>query len=162
MLITMVFAKNAHQHVRLAMDQDHSNVFNVSMDFINLEAVIIALNAQQVVLNAIDKVNAQNAMIIIIKVQMEIASDVMNLAENVKETPIIALLAELDITFMAKNADHAIQIVKNVKAQGIFAQNVKKVNSLMIGNSVFHVQKTARNALVLLRKNAKNVLMVIA
>lgn len=67
-------------------------------------------------------------MIIIIKVRKEIASDVMKHVENVKVILIIASLVGQATTSMEKSVDHVIQIVKNVKVQGIFVQNVVKVS----------------------------------
>ena len=93
-----------------------------------LHVVSFAFNAQQDVIYAIKQDIAQNAMIIIIKVRKEIASDVMKHVENVKVILIIASLVGQATTSMEKSVDHVIQIVKNVKVQGIFVQNVVKVS----------------------------------
>lgn len=55
-----------------------------------LHVVSFAFNVQQDVIYAIKQDIAQNAMIIIIKVRKEIASDVMKHVENVKAILIIA------------------------------------------------------------------------
>lgn len=114
MLMIMVFAKNAQQHVRHVMDQVLINVMNALMVSINKKVANIVHNVQVVVLNVIQKVFAHNAVNITTKDHMETVSDVMNHAEIVKETQIIASYADLDTTSMAKNADHVIQTAKNV------------------------------------------------
>lgn len=161
MLMIMEFANNALQHARHATDLDQINARHALMDFISHMEANIVHNVLLVVLNAIHKASAQNAMIIITKDQMEIASDAMNHVENAKEIQIIALHAEVVITSMVKNVVHAIQIAKNAQVQEIFVQNVMMVNISMIESSVSHVLIIARNAQAVLLKNAQNVQMDI-
>lgn len=94
------------------------------------------LNVQVDVLFVTKQENVLNAVIIIIKHQMETVLDVMNHVANAKEIQTIALLVDQDIISMVKNVDHAIQIVKNALEQEIFAQNAMMVNTLMTENSV--------------------------
>lgn len=127
--MTMEFARNAHQHARIALDLDLINAFNASKDSINQKKANIVLNAQVAVLFVMKKVFALNAVNTTIKDQMEIASDVMNHVENVKETQTIALLAELAITSMENNAAHAIQTARNALEQETYVLNATMVNS---------------------------------
>lgn len=62
---------------------------------------------------------------------------------------------------MDKNANHVIQIAKNVKEQEISAQNAMTENTSMIAISVNHVQRTARNAAEEKQVIVKNALMDI-